>query len=123
MKRFLPWLVVVFVAVAGVVVYVLPGAHAPMAAVPSVQVDMISLSPGSLPSQVSGYGSIIAGPEAEKTVTLPGAGIVTSIPVLAGQMVSAGEPIAVIAPDAQSIADYHRAETALVAARANRMHV
>ncbi len=123
MKRYLPWLVLAVILLAGVAVYKESGAPAPAVAPPSVQVDMITLSPGSLPSQVSGYGSLMAGPAAETNVTLQAAGIVTSIPVLPGQTVAAGDTVAVIAADAQSVAAYQKAETALTAARANRAHV
>lgn len=124
MKRYLLWLAAALIIVGGIVVYEVTSTPAPAAAAaPSVQVDMIKLAPGRLPSRISGYGSLMAGPAAEASVTLQAAGIVTTIPVLPGQPVSAGEAVAVIAPDAQSVADYHRAEDALAAARANRAHV
>ena len=92
------------------------------AAQPSVLVSTLRLTPGQLPATLTAYGSITGGP-AETTLSLPAGGIITNIAVLPGQRVMAGEPLASVAADAQSVADLRKAEDALAAAQANRAHV
>jgi RND family efflux transporter MFP subunit len=108
-----------------------PAAHAdsddtPAAASDIQQIALVStikLTPGSLPATTQAYGQIAAGPGAERTITLPASGIISSLPVTAGQRVAAGDTLAVIIPDAPSIADRLKAQHALTAARANRAHI
>ncbi|OYY04307.1 MAG: hypothetical protein B7Y73_04575 [Acidocella sp. 35-58-6] len=90
---------------------------------PTVLVSTINLTPGTLPAAVSAYGSIAPGPGADTTVSTQASGVVSSIAVVQGQSVGAGDPLLTMIPDAQSIADYHKAEDAVTAARANRVHV
>ncbi|OYV34289.1 MAG: hypothetical protein B7Z80_21600 [Rhodospirillales bacterium 20-64-7] len=90
---------------------------------PSVLVSTINLTPGTLPAIVSAFGSIAPGPGADATVSTQASGVVSSIAVVQGQRVGAGNPLLTMSPDAQSIADYHKAEDAVAAARANRAHV
>jgi len=86
-------------------------------------VSAVKLETGSLPAADEAYGEILAAPGSEIAVTLPANGIIAALPVAAGQIVTAGEVLAMITPDAQSVAERRKAEDALQAARANRAHV
>jgi RND family efflux transporter MFP subunit len=90
---------------------------------PSVAISTIRLTPGSLPAAVSAYGSIAAGAGAELSITIGAGGMVAAFPVIQGQAVAAGDTLAVISADPQSIADLRKAESAVTVARANRAHV
>jgi RND family efflux transporter MFP subunit len=90
---------------------------------PSVAVSTISLTPGHLPATVSAYGSVGAGAGAEQSITIGAGGMVAAIPVIQGQAVAAGDTLAVISADPQSIAELRKAESAVTAARANRAHI
>jgi RND family efflux transporter MFP subunit len=90
---------------------------------PSVAISTIRLTPGSLPATVSAYGSIAAGAGAEQSITIGAGGMVAALPVIQGQAVAAGDTLAVISADPQSIADLRKAESAVTVARANRAHV
>lgn len=86
-------------------------------------VSTIKLASGSLPATAEVYGQVVAAPGAEITITLPASGIVSALPITTGQRVMADEAVAMIVPDAQSVAELHKAENAVKAARANRAHV
>lgn len=124
MKR--PYAVILGLAViiaAGVIWRLNGQAPAADTATPSVQVSVVPLSSGTLPATLTANGSIGAGAGAEQTVTVAGGGIIAAIPVIQGQAVSAGQTLAVIAPDPQSKNDLQKAKSALNAARANRAHI
>jgi RND family efflux transporter MFP subunit len=89
----------------------------------SVAVSTMQLVPGSLPAVVTAYGSVAAAAGGERTVSLAGGGVVDSIAVLPGEVVTAGESLAVIGADPQSRADLQRAGNAVTAAKAARAHV
>ncbi len=89
---------------------------------PSADVSTIQLVRQTVPRQIPASGSIIAG-AAEQSVTLGAPGVVSEILVRPGQDVAAGQALARITPDAQSIADLHRAQNGLAAAQAVRTHV
>ncbi len=122
------WLYVIPVVllVAGGVVYMNSGGG-PVDqyanATPSVLVQTITLTPGTLPIQVSADGSVIAGPSGAMSLTTQASGMVSAVDVVPGQMVVAGQHLLRVAPDAQSIADFAKARNALTAARANQAHV
>ena len=119
MKRFLPALVLV---IAGVFLFLRGGPPPVPAATPSVAVQTMPLAQTTRPRLVVAYGTVTGGP-GESTITLPASGIVAHILVLPGTSVTAGQPLATIAPDAPSIAERQKAETAVTAAEAERTHV
>jgi len=86
-------------------------------------VSTIRLAPGSLPATMRAYGQIQAAPGAEMTITLAADGIVAALPVAPGERVMAGDVLAMITPDAPSVAERRKAFNALAAARAQRVHV
>jgi RND family efflux transporter MFP subunit len=90
---------------------------------PSVLVSTIQLTQGNFPATVLAYGSIGAAVGAERTITAQAGGIIAAIPVVKGQAVAAGDRLADIAADPQSVATLAAAQNALRAARANRAHV
>ncbi len=100
-----------------------PGPAASVAAVPSVLVSTMKLEPGSLPATVTAYGSVTAGPGAEQTLSTQASGVVSHVAVSLGQTVAAGQVLATLAADAQSVAELRKARDALSAARAARAHV
>lgn len=120
MKRFASWSFIAAIIVVCIVFYRETGAAD---AQPSVLVSTIKLSMGSLPATVTAYGTIVAGPNAESTISMRANGIVGNVAVVAGQSVARGDPLVTVAPDAQSVADYRKAVGALNVARADRMHV
>jgi RND family efflux transporter MFP subunit len=107
---------------AAALLFVAQAAHAE-SDTPAALVSTIRLALGRLPATVEAYGQVQAGPGAEMTVTLPAGGIVSALPVSLGQRVAAGDVLAVITPDAGSVAARHHAEDAVQAARASRAHV
>lgn len=88
---------------------------------PSVAVQTITLTRTTVPRLVEAYGSVIGGP-AEREIALPTSGIVAVLSVVAGDQVAAGQVLAHIAPDAQSVAELRKAEDAVSAASAARTH-
>ncbi len=123
MKRLVLWIIAAVLVIAGVA-YEVFFSHPTTATdtPPSVLVNVIKLTPGSLPAKLTAYGSILAGPDAETTISLPAGGLVAAIAVLPGQRVSAGQNLATIVADPQSAADYRKAKTAMKVARINRAH-
>jgi RND family efflux transporter MFP subunit len=89
---------------------------------PSAAVSTIQLVQHVVPVQIPAFGSIAAG-TAETDIALAAPGIVTSVPVRPGEDVVAGQVLASIAPDAQSVADLRRAQDAVQAAQAVRAHM
>ena len=124
MKKSLLWLSLALLAVGGGVVYETPGSKGSDATpAPSVLVNVIRLVPGTLPAVVSGDGSVMAGPGASVTLSALASGVVNTLDVVPGQAVTAGQLLLSVGPDAQSIADYAKAKSALAAAQANQAHV
>jgi RND family efflux transporter MFP subunit len=113
-------------ALAGIAVlaYVTTSGTAPAddAPAPSAMVNVISLVKRTVPVHLSASGSIVAG-AAEMGVALAAPGIVIGFEVTPGQTVAAGQALARVAPDPQSIADLRKAEDAVAAAKAARDHV
>ncbi|MDD2705724.1 MAG: efflux RND transporter periplasmic adaptor subunit, partial [Acidocella sp.] len=105
----------------GVVLYlVLRGpALVPASPAPSVAVSTMHLALATLPRTVTAYGGITTEGGARE-IDLPASGIITGVEVLAGQSVTAGQVLADIAADAQSVADLRKAQDALAAAQAAR---
>ncbi|MDE8348883.1 MAG: efflux RND transporter periplasmic adaptor subunit [Acidocella sp.] len=97
--------------------------HDTAAITPSVLVTTITLKPGSLPQTITAYGTIAAGPGAETTITMPASGSMDAIDVMPGQAVMGGAPLLHVQPDPQAVADLRKANSAVVAAKANRAHV
>ena len=89
---------------------------------PSAAVSTIQLVRQDVPVQIPAFGNIAAG-TAETNITLTAPGIVTHVLVRPGQSVALGQALAIIAPDAQSVADLRKAQDALDAALAARTHV
>jgi RND family efflux transporter MFP subunit len=105
---------------------VLAGLHAAQADDNAPAVALVAtMQPArkTLPATLQAYGQVVAGPGGETTVSLAAGGIVAALPVSPGQAVAAGATLAVIRPDAQSVAELTRARDAVVAAAANRAHV
>ncbi len=96
-----------------------PADDSPM---PVANVDTIQLVRRTVPVQIPAFGSIAAGPGAAN-ITLAAPGIVMSVQVRPGQVVAAGQVLAHIAPDPQSVADLRKAEDNLQAAQVARAHV
>lgn len=120
MKRFL--LPAAIVLAVLVLFFLLRGGPAPVPVpAPSVAVQTITLTQITVPRLVEAYGSVIGGP-AEREITLPASGVVTTLTVVAGDHVAAGQVLAHIAADAQSVADLRKAENAVSAASAARTH-
>ncbi len=92
------------------------------AAAPSATVSVIALTQSDVPRHVSAWGSIVAG-QAEMDIALTAPGIVTGFLVHPGQAVAAGQALAQVAPDPQSLADRRKAEDAMRAAQAQHDHV
>jgi RND family efflux transporter MFP subunit len=89
---------------------------------PVAEINTIQLVRRTVPVHVRAFGSIVAGPAAA-TITLAAPGIVVSVQVRPGQAVAAGQILAHIAPDPQSVADLRKAEDAMQATQAARAHV
>lgn len=89
---------------------------------PVADVNTIQLVRRTVPVHVPAFGSIVAGPAAVN-ITLAAPGIVTAVQVRPGQAVAAGQILAHVAPDPQSVADLRKAENDLQAAQAARAHV
>lgn len=89
---------------------------------PSAAVTTMQLTVQNVPVQIQAFGSIMAG-TAEQNIALRAPGVVTEVLVRPGQSVAAGQELAVVAPDPQSIADLRRAQNAVQAAEAARAHV
>ena len=124
MKRFRSWMILAVLILAGAAWWEF--ARRPVTAaepVASVLVNTIKLTPGSLPATVTAYGSVTAGPGAETTMAMQASGVVSDIAVSVGQQVTAGQVLASVAADAQSVADVRKAQDALAAAKAARAHV
>jgi len=112
------------VLLAGLAFFYLRGGSAPTgeSPAPSADVSTIRLVRQTVPLQIPASGSIIAG-TAEQNISLAAPGIVSEILARPGQDVAAGQALARITPDAQSIADLRRAQDGLAAAQAARAHV
>jgi RND family efflux transporter MFP subunit len=124
MKHFVAWGFIAAIIVVCIVFYRETGGPPNTAdAQPSVRVGTIKLIKGSLPATVTAYGTVVAGPGAERTITMRANGVVSNVAVVAGQSVAMGDPLVAVAPDAQSVADYQKAVGALNLARGNRSHV
>jgi RND family efflux transporter MFP subunit len=95
-------------------------APAPIAT-PSVAVQTLALTVTTVPRDVAAYGSITAG-AAERDITLLAPGLVETLLVVPGAQVAAGQALAQIAPDAQSVADLRKAMDAVRAAQAAQAH-
>ncbi len=101
----------------------LRGGPAPQSAtIPSVAVQTMTLTRTTVPNLVEAYGSVVGGP-AEREIVLPAAGLVERLLVVPGERVDAGQVLAHIAPDAQSVAELRKAEDAVSAAQAARTHI
>jgi RND family efflux transporter MFP subunit len=123
MKKFHLFGGLAVIAVAAVIFLATrPAAPADDAPAPSATVSAITLTQRSVPLHVSGWGSIVAGP-AETNIALAAPGIVTGFMVHPGQAVAAGQVLAQVAPDPQSIADLRKAEDAVSGTQAARDHV
>jgi RND family efflux transporter MFP subunit len=99
-----------------------PADPAGNAAAPSATVSAIALTRSDVPRHVSGGGSIMAG-QGEMDIALAAPGIVTGVLARPGQAVEAGQALAQVAPEPQSIADLRKAEDAVRAAQAQRDHM
>jgi RND family efflux transporter MFP subunit len=109
MKRFRSWMILAVLILAGAAWWEF--ARRPVTAaepVASVLVNTIKLT---------------AGPGAETTMAMQASGVVSDIAVSVGQQVTAGQVLASVAADAQSVADVRKAQDALAAAKAARAHV
>lgn len=120
MKRYLLPAAIVVALLA--LLLLLRGGPAPAPiATPSVAVQTITLTQSTVPRLVEAYGAVVGGP-AEREITLPASGIVATLTVATGDQVRAGQVLAHIVPDAQSVADLQKAEDGLSAAQAARTH-
>lgn len=97
------------------------GPSAPGAPAPRVAVRTMRLTRTTVPRLVEAYGTVIGGPAA-RDIILPASGIIEDVAVTEGAQVAAGQLLARIAPDAQSVADLRKAENAVSAAQAARAH-
>ncbi|MBB5373089.1 efflux RND transporter periplasmic adaptor subunit [Acidocella aromatica] len=106
------------------IAYVLtrPAAPADGPPAPSATVSAIPITQRSVELHVSAWGSVVAG-QAETNIAMAAPGVITGVLVHPGQAVTAGQALAVVAPDPQSIADLRKAEDAARAAQAQRGHV
>ncbi len=84
---------------------------------PSVQVETAPLRHEELASTVEGYGTVAPGEDALVDVNFLHAGQISRLLVRQGEMVTAGEPLLVIATDPSSALSFTQAVTQLAFAR------
>jgi RND family efflux transporter MFP subunit len=89
---------------------------------PSVLVRIEPVKTGTIQRIVTGYGTVGAGPGARTTLSLPYAGIVRHVDVVAGSAVHKGEPLMVIGTAPSTRAGFLQAEASLRAASQTLAH-
>lgn len=82
----------------------------------TVQVNLIELNKGSLPTSITTYGRVMPAEKSRKVIAAPIAAQVNEVDVRAGQEVAKGARIITLAPSPQSRATYDQAKLALITA-------
>lgn len=82
----------------------------------SVLVTLSHLKEGTLPSVVTGYGTVGAANSGRQTIMAPQSAVVGRIFVRLGEQVAAGAPLLELAPSPASAASYMQAKSALTVA-------
>jgi RND family efflux transporter MFP subunit len=102
------------IALAALIVATAPGAIAAGQDTPgpSALVQLTKLRRGSLPTIVTAYGSVRAGPSARQTVMAPLAGVVGEVDVRQGEEVAKGAALIGLGPSPQVAAAYAQAQSA-----------
>jgi RND family efflux transporter MFP subunit len=106
---------------AGLLLLLRPAQPQTAPAAPSAVVSVMKLAVQTLPVRVDAAGSVVADAPYDVTVAAPG--ILTGYLVRISQDVAAGQGLAEIAPDPQSVALLRKGQAALAAATAARAHV
>jgi RND family efflux transporter MFP subunit len=83
----------------------------------SVLVTLSHLQEGTLPNDVTGYGTVGAANSGRKTVMAPESAVIGQIFVRLGEQVPAGAPLVELAPSPASAASYLQAKSALKVAQ------
>lgn len=122
MKLIYPLALVVIIAGVGTWFWQRPAPAAVAPPAPSATVSVVSTTRQSVPREIVGAGTILAG-AAEQSISLKAAAILSAYDVMPGTRVEAGQALAELAPDPVEAAALHKAENAVAAARAARNHV
>lgn len=82
----------------------------------SVQVNLVPLKKGSLPTSITTYGRVMPAEKARKVIAAPIAAQVSDIDVRTGEEIGRGTPILTLVPSPESRATYNQAQLALATA-------
>jgi RND family efflux transporter MFP subunit len=122
MKPIFPIGGVIVIAGLGVWLWLRPPPAFSTQPAPSATVSVVSATRQTVPRQVEGAGSIVAG-AATRAVSLNAAAILTGYDVTPGTAVQAGQALATLAPAPMAVAALQKAESAVAAGQAARHHV